>query len=341
MQALPYSADAMKFLVIRFSSIGDIVLTTPVVRCLKAQVPGATVHYLTKPGFAQILEPNPYIDRVHLLRDDFPALVRELRAESFDAVIDLHHNIRSLRVARALGVPARAFRKLNVEKWLMTNFKWNRLPDLHIVDRCMDTVKPYGVRNDGKGLDYFLPAATRNGPGILPPAFGGGYIAMVTGAAHATKRIPPEKMRDIIAQVPYPVVLLGGKEDRQAGEEVSSMDPSRIFNASGVTSLHESAALVRDARVVVSADTGLMHIAAAMRRPLVVLWGNTIPGFGMYPYYGDAQVPFRNLEVPGLSCRPCSKIGYASCPRGHFRCMRDQSVSEAARTITEYWSAHP
>jgi heptosyltransferase-2 len=164
---------------------------------------------------------------------------------------------------------------------------------------------------------------------------------MVAGAAHATKRIPPEKMREMIAQVPYPAVLLGGKEDRQVGEEVASMDPSRIFNACGETTLHESAALVRDARVVVSADTGLMHIAAALRRPLVVLWGNTIPGFGMYPYHGEVPVPFRNLEVDGLTCRPCSKIGHARCPRGHFRCMRDQSVAEAVQAITEYWSVHP
>jgi heptosyltransferase-2 len=331
----------MKFLVIRFSSIGDIVLTTPVVRCLKQQVPGAQVHYLTKKGFAQILEPNPHIDRVHLLRDEFSELVRELRSESFDAVIDLHNNIRSLRVKRTLGVRAHSFRKLNLEKWLMTSFKWNRLPDLHIVDRCLDTVKEYGVRNDGRGLDYFLPPGTKGGADILPQAFRQGYIAMVAGAAHATKRIPPEKMREMIAQVPYPAVLLGGKEDRQVGEEVASMDPSRIFNACGETTLHESAALVRDARVVVSADTGLMHIAAALRRPLVVLWGNTIPGFGMYPYHGEVPVPFRNLEVDGLTCRPCSKIGHARCPRGHFRCMRDQSVAEAVQAITEYWSVHP
>lgn len=331
----------MKFLVIRFSSIGDIVLTTPVVRCLKQQVPGATIHFLTKKGFAQILEPNPHVDRVHVLRDDFPELIRELRAEDFDAVIDLHHNIRSLRVRRALGAPSRAFRKLNLEKWLMTSFKWNRLPDVHIVDRYLDTAKEYGVLNDGLGLDYFLPPGTKGGNDILPPAFRTGYVAMATGAAHATKRIPPEKMRGIIKQIAFPVVLLGGKEDRKAGEEVVSADPSRIFNACGETSLHESAALVRDARVVVSADTGLMHIAAAMRRPMVVLWGNTIPGFGMYPYYGAAQVPFCNLQVDGLACRPCSKIGYEKCPRGHFRCMRDQSVPDAVRAITEYWSAHP
>lgn len=331
----------MKFLVIRFSSIGDIVLTTPVVRCLKQQVPGAVIHYLTKGNFGTLLEHNPYIDRLHFLQDDFGRMVAELRGEQFDAVIDLHRNIRTLRVKQALGRPSHSFRKLNLEKWLATSLKWNRLPDVHIVDRYLDTVSAYGVVSDGKGLDYFMPAGTRTKDDLLPERFRAGYVAMVTGAAHATKRIPVEKMREICARIDFPIVLLGGKEDRAAGEAVSSLDPERIFNACGATSLHESAALVRDARVVVSSDTGLMHIAAAMKRPLVVLWGNTIPGFGMYPYYGHARVPFSNLEVDGLSCRPCSKIGYTQCPKKHFRCMMEQSPDRAAALVREYWSANP
>ena len=331
----------MKFLIIRFSSIGDIVLTTPVVRCLKQQVAGAEVHYLTKKGFGQLLDQNPYVDKLHYLGEDFTEMIDALRREKFDVVIDLHRNIRTLRVRRALGVPGHAFRKLNLEKWLVTSFKWNRLPDLHIVDRYLDTVAPFGVRNDGQGLDYFMPPGTRSADMILPAAFHQGYVALVAGAAHATKRIPVEKMKEICRAIDCPVVLLGGREDSQRAAEVEEIAPSRIFNACGITTLHESAVLVRNARLVVSSDTGLMHIAAAMKRPLVVLWGNTIPGFGMYPYYGTFSVPFLNLEVEGLSCRPCSKIGYESCPRKHFRCMADQSAEAVASFVRAYWSAHP
>ena len=123
----------MKFLIIRFSSIGDIVLTTPVVRCLKKQVPGAVIHYLTKKSFAGIIENNPYIDKTHYLEDDLSETITELRAEKFDQVVDLHHNIRSLKVKRALKVPSRAFNKVNIEKWLLTTFKLNIIPDKHIV----------------------------------------------------------------------------------------------------------------------------------------------------------------------------------------------------------------
>jgi ADP-heptose:LPS heptosyltransferase len=331
----------MKFLVIRFSSIGDIVLTTPVVRCLKQQVPGAVIHFLTKENFGALLAHNPYIDRIHFLQEDFGKMMEALRAEKFDAVIDLHRNIRTLRVKKALGLPSHSFRKLNLEKWLITSLKWDRLPDIHIVDRYLDTLASYGVKNDGQGLDYFMPPATRSPRDILPEHFLPGYTALVTGAAHATKRIPVEKMRDICDRLDCPVVLLGGPGDRETAEVVSALDPRRIFNACGSTSLHESASLVKGANLVISSDTGLMHIAAAMKRPLIVLWGNTIPGFGMYPYYGSERIPFRNLEVAGLSCRPCSKIGYAQCPKKHFRCMREQSPDQVAALVREYWSASP
>jgi ADP-heptose:LPS heptosyltransferase len=131
---------------------------------------------------------------------------------------------------------------------------------------------------------------------------------------------------------------LGGKEDAERGEQLSAIDPFKIYNACGKFSLHESADLVRRAKLVVTNDTGLMHIAAAFKRPVVSLWGNTIPGFGMYPYYGanylsHQQQPFDVLEVNGLSCRPCSKIGYDKCPKGHFKCMQQIEVSSVMETV--------
>lgn len=327
----------MKFLVVRFSSIGDIVLTTPVVRCLKKQVPGAVIHYLTKKSFGSILEPNPYIDQLHFLEDDLPALIKQLQAEKFDALIDLHNNMRTIRVKRSLNIQSFSFEKLNIEKWLMTNFKWNRLPDKHVVDRYIETVSSFGVKNDGGGLDYFIPAAQQIKMESLPEKFRNGYVGFVTGAAHATKRIPGEKMKDICLSVDLPIVLLGGKEDNEAGELLATLDPSRIYNACGKFSLNQSASLVAQSRLIVTPDTGLMHIAAACKKPVIAVWGNTIPDFGMHPYYGYDVVPYMNMEVPGLACRPCSKIGYASCPKKHFRCMMQQDVQAIATLIRSYW----
>ncbi|MFN2438825.1 MAG: glycosyltransferase family 9 protein, partial [Chitinophagaceae bacterium] len=141
----------MKFLIIRFSSIGDIVLTTPVVRCLKIQLQDAEIHYLVKPEYKTVIENNPYIDKIHLLQNDWDVMIEELQREQFNYIIDLHHNLRSLRVKKALKVPAFSFNKLNIEKFIFVKLKWNVMPDLHIIDRYMRTVEPFGVYNDGVG----------------------------------------------------------------------------------------------------------------------------------------------------------------------------------------------
>lgn len=322
----------MKVLVIRFSSIGDIVLTTPVIRCLKQQLPDVTVHYLTKKSFRGLVDTNPYVDKVHVLGDDWEGMIAELQAEQFDLVVDLHKNLRTLRVKRALKkVKSVSFPKLNIEKWLLTSFlKINRLPKEHIVDRYLQTIAHLGVRNDGRGLDYFIPEQDEVDAGDLPMSHQAGYIGVVIGAALNTKKLPVEKLKELCRLINRPVVLLGGPEDREDGDEIAAVDRVKIYNACGKFKLNESACLVRNAKLIVTHDTGLMHIAAAFKKPVVSVWGNTVPDFGMTPYYGDAKVASRLFEVEGLSCRPCSKIGYKKCPRGHFKCMNLQNIQEIA-----------
>lgn len=348
----------MKFLIIRFSSIGDIVLTTPVVRCLKKQVLTAEVHYLTKKTFRPILAANPYIDHIHVLEAGLAPLIETLRKEDFDYVIDLHHNLRTWKVKRSLGKKAFAFDKLNVQKWLFTNFKIDRMPDRHIVDRYMDTVKTFGVGNDGAGLDYFIPPEAELRPQDIPTSHQAGYIGLVIGAAHATKRLPLHKLETICREARQPIVLLGGPEDAATARYLAAIDPVKIYNACGQFSINESAGLVRQAKLIVTHDTGLMHIAAAFRRPVVSIWGNTVPAFGMYPYYGEnylyhyrqgpggheggerqggaalfGELPYTIMEVKGLPCRPCSKIGYEKCPKGHFKCMELMPVEQVLRVL--------
>jgi len=330
----------MKFLIIRFSSIGDIVLTTPVIRCLKKQLVTTEVHYLTKASFQPILKANPYVDRIHTLKDNLDELIGELKKEDFDYVIDLHHNLRTWKVKRELKKQAFSFDKLNIEKWLLTNFKINKLPDRHIVDRYLDTLKTFNIKNDGAGLDYFIPADEELQPADIPTSHQAGYIGLVIGAAHATKRLPLHKLETLCREARHPLILLGGPEDAETARKLAAIDPVKIYNACGQFKLNESAALVRQAKMIVTHDTGLMHIAAAFKRPIISIWGNTVPEFGMYPYYGDnylfhysqgsqrlfGDLPYQVMEIKGLSCRPCSKIGYEKCPKGHFKCMEQQPM---------------
>jgi ADP-heptose:LPS heptosyltransferase len=320
----------MKFLIIRFSSIGDIVLTTPVIRGIKKQVPGAEIHFLTKSNYLQILSANPYIDKVHYLEQSLQAIITDLKRESFDFIIDLHHNLRSMKVKEALGVKSHSYDKLNVRKWIYTNFKWNMLPHIHIVDRYMATVKDFGVKNDGAGLDYFIGKNDLIKEADLPTSHQAGFVGIVIGAALNTKKYPMHHLKKICEQLDHPIVLLGGLEDEDEGDHIAEVDKIKIYNSCGKFGLNESADLVRRAKLVVTNDTGLMHIAAAYKKPIISLWGNTVPEFGMYPYYGSnflgsrsgsGDLPYDILEVKKLPCRPCTKIGYDVCPLGHFKCM--------------------
>jgi lipopolysaccharide heptosyltransferase II len=326
-----------RILVIRFSSIGDIVLTSPVVRCLKQQLPGAEIHFLTKKAFAPILQDNPHIDQLHLYDRNFSELIPQLKSTGFSFVADLHKNYRSAYVRRHIHAPSKGFPKLNIRKWLAVNMKWNTLPDIHIVDRYFHAVKPLGIINDKKGLEYFIPPQEEVQREKLPAEFQQGYFAIVTGAKHGTKRLPAEAIASVCHLIRYPVILLGGKEDKPTADAVAEKVATPLLNGCGRYSLHQSASLVRQSRAVLSNDTGLMHIAAAFNKPMVSVWGNTIPGFGMYPCLpAENPAPAMIAEVKGLTCRPCSKIGHKSCPKGHFRCMNEIDTERIAVFLNRF-----
>jgi ADP-heptose:LPS heptosyltransferase len=314
-----------KILIVRFSSIGDIVLTTPVIRCLKTQT-NAEIHFLTKESFSGIVSNNPNISKVITIQSKVSEAKEKLLAENYDFVVDLHHNLRTAQVKRLLKKPSASFPKLNIQKWLLVNARINRLPNVHIVDRYFETVKSLNVVNDGKGLDYFIPEKDEVNLSVLPETHQTNFIAITTGAKFNTKQMPVEKIVAIIQRLNRSVVLLGGKEDNERAEKIKSECGDLVFNACGKFNLNQSASLVRQSQFVISHDTGLMHIAAAFHKTIFSVWGNTVPEFGMTPYQpGEGS---KIIEVKNLDCRPCSKIGYARCPKGHFRCMKDIDVTE-------------
>lgn len=326
----------MKVLVVRFSSIGDILLTSPVLRCLKQQVPGAEVHFLTKQAFAPLVAHSPYVDRVHVLQDRLGPVLRELRKERFGLVADLHRNVRTWRVKLALGAASRSFPKLNREKWMLVNLKIDKLPRVHIVDRYLSTVAHLGVKNDGQGLDLFIPPDQEVDMARLPASHRGGYIALCIGAGHFTKRLPRHKLIELAGKLHGPLAIIGGTEDQATGRAIADAVGARAFDATGRFGLLGSASLIKQARSVIAHDSAAMHIASAFNKPLVSVWGNTVPQFGMGPYLPQHPERAYISEVKGLPCRPCSKIGHDRCPRGHFRCMEKQDLDAMAA-----WSNGP
>lgn len=326
-----------KILIIRLSSFGDIVLTTPVLRCLKNQMfaseEGCEIHYLVKKKFFDVIKANPYVSKFHLFENGLSEIIPALKQEGFDYIIDLHNNFRSLLVKRKLGILAFSVNKINIQKWLMVNFKWNFLPEAHIVQRYLDTLKPFGIENDGLGLDYFIPPEDEVSLQAFPAAHQQGFIAFVIGGNYYTKKLPAEKIISVCRKVNLPVVLIGGSQDNETGEKITAEIPHLCYNLCGKLTINQSASVVKQAKKVISNDTGLMHIAAALKKEIVSVWGNTIPEFGMYPYYGKSQVANLRSQVPGLSCRPCSKLGFSKCPKKHFRCMNLIDEDEIMKAV--------
>jgi ADP-heptose:LPS heptosyltransferase len=310
----------MKLLILRFSSIGDIVLTTPVIRCLRQTLPDAEIHYCTKRRYHDLVAHNPYIDKVHYLDESLPQLVSQLRQEQYDVVIDLHNSLRTRLIKLQLGKRAFTVDKLNLRKWLYVRFKARVMPPVHIVDRYMDTVKALGVTNDGRGLDYFIGAAEHVPVSRLPYTHQSGYVAYAIGGQHSTKRLPVDRIIEVCRTISGPVVLLGDEQDYERGKLIrQALGNEVIYNACGSLTINQSASLVRQAQTVFSHDTGLMHVAAAFKKPIVSIWGSTTPQLGMYPYKTRHVI----VENKDLHCRPCSKIGHEQCPLGHFNCMND------------------
>ncbi len=299
--------------------MGDIIYTTPVVRCLKQQLDDAVIHFLTKPQFKYIYDGNPYIDKLLLLKETLKETIREIKAEKYDYIIDLHSNLRTAVIKFKTGIPSSTYNKQTIQKWLSLKLRRQWVAPVHLVDRYMNAVAFLGVQNDGQPINYFI----KNDYTIqtlLPPAHQNGYIAFIIGAAHFTKRMPNEKVISICSQLRLPVVLLGGTDVKQNGEEISEASGDNVYNACGATSLDESVFIVSKAQCVIGFDTGLTHIAEAFNKPIASIWGSTVPQLlGVQPYKINSSL----ISGVSISCRPCSKYGLARCPKVHFKCMYD------------------
>lgn len=320
----------MKVLIVRFSSIGDIVLTTPIIRCIKQQIEGAEVHFLTKQAYQILIQDNLYIDKLWTIQKSINEIIPQLLNEKYDYVVDLHNNIRTRGLKLKLKAKNYTFNKINLQKWLLVNFRKPISYNGHVVDRYFDAVKALGVKNDLLPCDFYIPETDNIDLriyGIEEKKF----LAVAIGAKFETKQLPISKTVEVLRKVSLPIVLLGGKEDEEKGQRIAQ--EIDCLDLTGKINLNASASIVKRAKVLLTNDTGLMHIGACFNTYIVSVWGNTVPEFGMYPYRPMKKESYTIHEVKNLDCRPCSKIGFHECPKGHFNCMTMQNTDEIAKAI--------
>ncbi|MFM8595665.1 MAG: glycosyltransferase family 9 protein [Flavobacteriales bacterium] len=323
-----------KILILRFSSIGDIVLTFPVVQALKVAYPDCQIDYVTKKSYRSLLDACVGLNQVFILESSLGSLKQQIDFRSYDAVLDLHHNLRTQLLTAFTGAKTFRFPKNNWQKWLLTRCKIKPGQRVHVVERYLQTLQAaFSLEITAPEANYLVPVqeqfSIEDRIGIQPKK----YIAVAIGAQFATKRLPTDLLIELINKLHAPVVLLGGKEDEVVAQQIiSALAQKQIVSMAGQLSIHASAWVVKNAATLLTHDTGLMHIGAAFEVPIHLIWGNTTRDFGMYPLRLEQENCFQ-YEVPDLTCRPCSKIGHQSCPKGHFACMRNQDLSLIAKQL--------
>jgi lipopolysaccharide heptosyltransferase II len=325
---VPDTLRTPNILAVRFSSIGDILLTTPLLRAIRHRHPGARITALTKQAYLPLLSHNPHLDRVISLEPgrSLTSLAAELRAEPYSHRLDLHGSLRA-RVLRTL-VPGRwsGYPKHRVARALLIHGKRNQYRDHRPVpERYFSAAQELDVTPDHGPPEFFLgPDAEQQTADWLEAA---GFaskrpmIAVAPGAAHATKRWPLEHWQNLVEQIVsdgFDVAVVGGSGDAHLGTVLANLPGGRVASAAGDFGLQCTGALLRRAAALVSGDTGVMHMATGVGTPVVALFGPTVEAFGFFPYSRRARV----VEL-ALSCRPCSSQGGSRCPLAHHRCLRD------------------
>ena len=313
-----------KILIIRLSSIGDIVLTSPVVRSIKNQT-NATIHYLTKLKYIDIVKNNPNIEKVFSVDQ----ILDQMNSANYDLIIDLQKNFRSIFLSMFLKKKIQSkfvtYNKKNIKKWLLINFRKDFLNNEHIVSRYFNSLKKYNIINDNKGLDYFIsPLINKfNFPKKLP--FEKSFFAWVIGGTYPQKKLSKSHIQKVCSEISVPVFLLGGIQDKQTGDEIKRyIDSTQVYNLCGILSIDESAYVLKKATIVLSNDTGLMHIASAFKKKIISFWGCTKPSLGMFPYQTDKK----SIQIiSNTSIFPCSKLGN-KCRYTNLGCINHIKVEE-------------
>lgn len=328
----------MKILIIRFSSLGDVVLTTPVPRLLKKKYPNSEIHFITKKIYSSIYNNNINVDKVIEFSNNLFEAYNNLKKENYDLVIDLHNNLRSIFLKFLLFKKTYTYNKEFIRRWIYVNTKIY-LKIKHISISYIETLKMLGIEDDHQGLDLYIDEKEKILRSNLPKSHKNEFYVLIIGAKHYTKRLPVKKIIELCDKINKPIILLGGKDDIPTSFEVEKFFRTKkkhddiekilnkrtsIYNLCGKISIGGSASIVSMAKVVYTNDTGFMHIAAALNKRVVSIYGSTHPQLGFYPY----KTNFFIYQNNKLSCRPCTKIGLSKCPAGHFKCMEEMKFED-------------
>ncbi|MCU0643900.1 MAG: lipopolysaccharide heptosyltransferase II [bacterium] len=333
-----------KILIIRMSSIGDILLTTPVIRLLKKKFPESKIDFVIKKQFAQVLADHPQIDKFylfdkHIATHSLRAIKKEIRQQQYDLIVDLHKNIRSYFLT--IGSRAKAILHYNkgiVRRFCYVKFRlklFKKIVPTHL--KYINSLQPYEIEDDHQGLEFYLDTKVtdqiRRRYGYFCRDNNQSIIGIVPGAHHPTKRWTSEGFSAVINHLVdkgnCKIILFGNQDDRKIVASLAIHSSQNILNTAGELSLRETGALMSFCHAVVTNDSGLLHLATALKKKVIAIFGSTTEELGFFPYLTEHIIVQNN----SLTCRPCSHIGRKKCPKKHFKCMKDISAGQVVGAL--------
>ena len=333
-----------KFLIIRFSSIGDVILTTPLIRCLRAAYPACQIDFLVKKEFSIVLSGNPHLSNIIVFdkkegNEEISRIRNLVKANKYTHILDIQRNIRSVLISLGSGAAVTGFSKKLLARDLLIRFGTNLYKEIKPVYlRYFESVAALGVTYDGGGTEVF--PATSEAENVKETlkqnkfATGNPILVVAPGAQWENKRWPAEGFAaaadTFCLNTGASSVLIGGPGDVEICRQVQLLMKTPSLSLAGKLSLMGSASLLGQAAMVFTNDTGMLHMAQAMKSPVVAVYGPTTRELGFFPLPANSRV-----AETDISCRPCTQKGLHSCPKKHFRCMNDIKPEVVSALATE------
>lgn len=331
----------VRILIIRFSSFGDILLATPLIRQMRSKFPAAVIEFVVREKFAGILAGNPHLNKLHVLKE--PADLHILKGLSdnindagYDYIVDIQTNFRSKYLCKRSKAKIYQWNLPRFRRWFLVKWKWNLLENYPPVPiRYLSAVEELGVKDDGAGLEYYYSDEAKlkidvfwNEKGLKDAK----VAVLAPGAKWFTKRWGVEKFietgKKLLNSGFKSLFVLGSGEEESFCHRVCNGIGGDCYNFAGKTDFDEAASIIERCSVFIGNDSGLGHLAAAVKTPSVVIFGSTVKEFGFFPFRNRSIVLEKDID-----CRPCSHIGRNSCPKKHFRCMEDIQVDECIDAV--------
>ncbi len=322
--------EIKSILIIRLSSLGDVLLTTPLIRTFKKKYPNIEIDFVVKESYLEALKYNIHLRQILTYHPDRTnELIKQLKEKRYNLVIDLQNNLRSRKILKNLGVETVVFKKPTFKKFLLVTTKINLLKDKMSIpfyySKSLDN-----LQLDENGLDLFIPQDVESKLKKDEK-----YIGFCPGSRHFTKMWPAEyfiELGNMLTKEGFKIVLFGGKDDKEIVKFIEGKIKNSI-NLCNDNKLLQTAEDMKKCSLIVCNDSGLMHTATAVKTPVAAIFGSTVQEFGFAPYKAKSII----LENKSLSCRPCSHIGRDECPKGHFKCMLDIKPKDVYNNIIQFY----